>query len=398
MTTIAGSPIVSPRQMGALAGLSPLVLIICCGFTAIAMPLPVLPIEVHDVFGLGVAAGGFAVGAQSLATVLTRHLAGGVADRKGPKAAVLAGLPLASLAGLAYLLAIWLPLPPSSGFALLIAGRFVLGFAESLFLTGSMSWGIGRIGPERTGKVMAWQGIAIYAALGIGAPMGLWLRQLVGFGAVGIATSVLPLIALLIASRIGPVPPAPIERVPFHRVFGLIWRPGLVLAFATAPYAAMASFLALDYASRDWEGAGVALTAFALSFILMRVFFAHLPDRLGGLPVAGVSLLVEGIGQALIWRAPSALVALCGAALSGLGFSLVFPAMGVLATRRASPSQRGRAVGNYVAFFDLAIGTTAPLAGWLASGFGYPAIFLGGVASIAFALLSLLGVANNARC
>jgi MFS family permease len=381
--------------MGAFAGLSPLVLIICCGFTAIAMPLPVLSIEVHDAFGLGVVAAGWAIGAQSIATVLTRHLAGVLADAKGPKTAVLAGLPLASVAGLASLLSVSLPLPPELGFALLVAGRLVLGLAESLFLTGSMSWGIGRIGAERTGKVMAWQGIAIYAALGIGAPIGIWMQHGFGFRGVAIAAMLLPLLALVAAILTAPVRPAAVERVSFHRLFGLIWRPGLVLAFATAPYAAMASFLALDYASRGWQGAGLALSAFAGSYILVRLFLAHLPDRLGGLPVACVSLVIEGAGQALIWLAPSALMALCGSALSGIGFSLVFPAMGVLATRRVSPAQRGRAVGNYIAFFDMALGLTAPAAGFLAAQWGYPVIFLAGVVSVGLALISLLGVART---
>jgi hypothetical protein len=41
------------------------------------------------------------------------------------------------------------------------------------------------------------------------------------------------------------------DRTPFHRVFGLIWRPGLVIALASVPFAAMATFLALDYAAHD---------------------------------------------------------------------------------------------------------------------------------------------------
>jgi MFS family permease len=394
VTSITEAPAEAARRMGTFSGLSPLVLIICCGFTAIAMPLPVLSGEVHDNLGFSVATAGWVIGAQSIATVMSRHLAGLLADSRGAKAAVLTGLPLASVAGFAYLAASFLPLPPQIALAVLLGGRLVLGVAESLFLTGSMSWGIGRMGAERTGKVMAWQGIAIYGAIGIGAPIGLWVQHVFGFGGVAVAAILLPLVAMLAALSTRPVPPVAVERVPFHRVFGLIWRPGVVLAFATAPYAAMASFLALDYAARGWQGAGLALSAFAGCFILVRVFFAHLTDRLGGLPVACVSLAIEGVGQMLIWAAPSAVLALCGSALSGIGFSLVFPAMGVLATRRVAPAHRGRAVGNYIAFFDVALGLTAPAAGLLGSQWGYSSIFLAGGCSVALALLALIGVAR----
>jgi MFS family permease len=382
------------RRLGTFAGLSPLVLIIGCGFTAIAMPLPILSGEVHDNLGFSVATAGWVIGAQSIATVLSRHLAGLLADSRGAKIAVLTGLPLASAAGLAYVAAAFLPLPPEIALAILLAGRLVLGVAESLFLTGSMSWGIGRMGPERTGKVMAWQGIAIYGAIGIGAPIGLWVEHVLGFGGVALATIALPLFAMLAALSTRAVPPVAVERAPFHRVLALIWRPGLVLAFATAPYAAMASFLAVDYAARGWQGAGLALSAFAVCFILVRVFFAHLPDKIGGLTVACASLIIEGIGQILIFAAPSAPLALCGSALSGIGFSLVFPAMGVLATRRVAPAQRGRAVGNYISFFDMALGLTAPAAGLLGAQWGYASIFLAGGCSVALALLALLGVAR----
>jgi MFS family permease len=57
--------------------------------------------------------------------------------------------------------------------ALLIVGRILMGLGESLFLTGLMTWGIGRLGAARTGVVMSWTGIAIYAAIGLGASAGL---------------------------------------------------------------------------------------------------------------------------------------------------------------------------------------------------------------------------------
>jgi len=372
----------------AVSGLAPLAAIVLLGFLSIGAPLPVLSLYVHNELGFDAFTVGWVIGLQSLVTVLTRHWAGTIADRHGPKAAVLAGVPLAATAGLFYLASAWIPGTPLHRLGLLLLGRIVLGFGESLFLTGTMTWGIGRIGAARTGRVMAWQGIAIYAAFGLGAPLGLAIYQAQGFAGIGLLTLALPLIALVIAWLLTPVPAPGGERAPFYKVIGLIWRPGTLLMLATVPFAGMAAFLPLDYAAHGWAHAGLAMTAFGVTYTAVRLVGSHWPDSYGAVRVVGISLAIEAAGQVLLWLAPTPSLAIAGAALTGIGFSLVFPAMGVIATGQVPASQRGRAVGNFVAFFDIAAGLTGPVAGLLTGAFGYDVVFLiGAVATAAAGVL-----------
>jgi MFS family permease len=129
------------------------------------------------------------------------------------------------------------------------------------------------------------------------------------------------------------------------------------------------------------------MTAFGIGFILVRVALGSLPDRIGGYRVALCSLVTEAVGQAMVWGAPNEITALAGALVTGLGSALVFPALGVEALKRVLPTNRGSAMGAFVAFLDIAYGLAGPAAGPIAGDFGYAAVYLLGAAS------ALLGAA-----
>ena len=84
-----------------------------------------------------------------------------------------------------------------------------------------------------------------------------------------------------------------------------------------------------------------------------RLLFAKTIDKWGGYRVAMVSLACECSGLILLWLASVPAAAEAGAALTGFGFSLVFPALGVEAVRNIPAHDRGAALGVYTAFVDL---------------------------------------------
>lgn len=386
----------APAAASALVRLSPFVFIVFFGFLAIGLPLTALPLHVHGALGLGAVMVGVVIGLQSVATLLTRRHAGVLSDTGGPKRAVLRGLAISALAGLCYGLST--VVPAGVGLAVLLLGRVALGLGESLLITGALSWAIGVVGPQNSGKVMAWNGIAMYGALALGAPVGgallsvkLPLAPLVhglsGFALVAVAAALAPLVGLLVAVFVPPVAPAAGVRMPFTAVMGTIARPGLGLALSSVGFTMLAAFAPLLFAARGWDGAGLALSAFGAAYIAIRLVAGGLPDRLGGRRVAIGSLLVELVGQAVIATAATPDVAVAGAAITGLGFSLVFPSLGVEAVKRVPPQNRGVALGAYVAFFDLAIALSAPGAGLLVGAWGYASVFAAGAVAAALAAL-----------
>lgn len=372
--------------------LLPVTLAVFIAFLTMGMQLPVLPLYLQQNLGMDTLAIGTVIGAQFVASLLTRSWAGNFADMRGAKRAVLAGLLVVASSGVIYLISLLFIDRPASSVAILLLGRVVLALGESLLATGALGWGLGLVGPANAGKVMAWIGIAIYGAWALGAPLGVAIYHGWHFTGIAMAIIVVPLLPLMFITQVRAVAPTSTKRTPFYKVMGAVWRPGLGLALASVGFGMITAFIALLFAARAWGNASLAFTAFGVAFIAARLFFAHLPDKLGGARVALVCVLIEACGQLLIWGADDATLVYLGAALTGFGYSLAFPAFGVEAVRRAPPRTRSLAMGAYVAFLDIALAVTSPLAGALAAHRGVASVYLAGAIAVALAMLVALSL------
>jgi MFS family permease len=380
------------NQPGFGAALLPIMASVFIAFIVIGLAIPVLPLHVHQGLGFGTFLVGLVAGSQFAAAILSRVWAGRDADVRGSKHAVVAGLVIAAIAGLLYFVSLAFFNRPAISVVILLFGRALLGVGESFIITGAQTWGLALLGVLNTSKVLAWIGSAMFGAFALGAPLGTAIYGMYGFPAIALATTLLPIITLLFVAPLERAPIVARAQASLMKVMGVVWVPGVASALSSIGFGAITAFSALLFVARGWA-AWPAFTAFATAFILTRFLFGHVADRFGGAKVALTCAGIEAVGLALIWLSPWLGLALLGAALTGIGYSLVYPGFGVEAVRKVPAQSRGLAMGAYTAFLDVALGFGTPALGLVADMMGLGAAFAVSMlaalcaASIAAALL-----------
>ncbi len=370
---------------------APIIISVFGVYLTIGIALGVLPGFVQNTLGFDSIIVGLVIGLQSLSTLLTRAYSGKITDTRGAKKSKMSGVVLAVIAGIVYVLAMLFQAHPLMALIFLLLARIIHGVGESFLVTGALTWGIGLAGHSSSGKVMTWNGIAMYAGIAIGAPLSIWLSKEYNILPAFILLALLPLLSWFSTAKL---PSIPVDqdhvRTPFYKVIGAISGQGLSLAFSSMAFGCIASFIALFFSQKNWGDASLAFMVFGVCYVITRIFFASFPDKYGGFKIAFISLIIEVAGQLLIWTSASKALAIIGCGLTGVGFSLVFPALGVLAIRKVKPQMRGTALGAYVAFVDLSLGLAGPIAGLIAGWFDYQAVYLFGGISCIVSMVILL--------
>ncbi|WP_051955783.1 MFS transporter [Beijerinckia mobilis] len=359
------------------------------GFFAVGLPLAVLPAYIDHDLGLGAFWAGVAMSAQYVVTIISRPRIGQLTDRFGPKPAVLYGFAGYVVAGLLTMASVPAASMPLLSFLLLLGSRLALGLGESCVGNGAIFWAMTLLGPKETVRIIAWNGIATNAALASSAPVGAVIAADHGLGAIGAATVAVAFLGLLLAG-LRPGVQSPVSGEPGGtpaEVFRIVAPYGLTLALAGTGFGVIISFIALYFESRHWPNAAFALTTFGLSFMSLRPFLARAVERFGGVTVARTALLVELAGMALLIAAPTPILAMIGTALTGFGYSAIFPSLGGDAIGRAPPANRAVALALYSVFQDVSLGAVGPIAGMLITRYGYGAPFWFALAAIISSIL-----------
>ncbi|MEK6495362.1 MFS transporter [Myroides odoratimimus] len=375
----------------------PLVISVFIIFVTLGVVLGILPAYLKNNLEINNFTIGLVVSVQFIATLATRSIAGKTADTKGANTSFYIGVSLIILTGILYCLSILFKSNPVLLMSILILGRITHGIGESFLLTGSLSWGISLLGIEQSGKFMSWTGIAIFGGITVGAPLSIFLSKDLALDIIYILAliAILPLICFMATTKLPKIKISKQHtRVSFFQVVKLIINEGLTLGLSSVAYACIVSFITLLFMEKNWGDASLAFFFFGFFYLIIRVLFSSLPDRFGGHKIAVLSLIVEIVGQLIIFLALSKTWVIIGCALTGIGASLIFPALGVIILKRVSPDNKGTALGAYSAFFDISLGITGPIAGLIAGYFTYSSVYF--FAAIA-CLIAIVIISNRVK-
>jgi MFS family permease len=347
------------------------------GYFTIGLALGVLPIFIHQQLGYNTMIAGVVISLQYVTTFLFRGYAGNIVDKKGPKPAVVLGMIGFTLSGILLFAVYALRAHTTLSLIILIITRLMTGFGEGLIGASPINWAILAVGDKNTAKAISYNGIASYGALAAGAPIGILLHNGYGIGSIGILIFFIGIAGFIYAKNKtalkgnGNAP-----RESFLMVLKAVSPYGICLTLSGLGFGTISTFITLYYAYLHWQNAVLCLSVFSSMFIVGRILFANSIDKYGGMKIAICCIALETIGLLIIWLAYVPNVALIGAGVTGLGFSLVFPALGVEAVKIVPSSNKGAALGGYGLFLDISLGLTGPLVGAVASHFGMTYIFL----------------------
>ncbi len=352
------------------------------GYVGLTSVIPVLPGFVRDEYGASDLVVGTAVTATAFTALLVRPVAGHLADRYGHRRVMQAGALAVAVFGLAY----FLPFGP----LWLIAVRLVLGAGEAALFTAGAAWTMSIAPHDRRGQLIGLYGMSMWGGISLGTFLGAVLENL-GRGAVWTFSALAGLVAFVLVRTVRDR-----ETAAPAGAGGLMLRPalvpGLALALGSAGYAGLAAFVVLHLEGRGSGSGVVVLSCFSAVYAGTRLFIGHFPDKYGARRVAIWCGAGECLGLLTVATAPNLPVAVLGSVVMGVGFSLLHPSLAVLVLDRVDPARQGAALGAYTSFWDLGLAAWGPLLGVVASGFGYPAVFVAGAVCAAAAALVALSL------
>ncbi len=358
------------------------------GYFIIGLSLSVLPIFINKGLGFSMLVAGIVISLQYLMTFLMRAYSGKIIDNKGPKPAVLASMLSFAFTGLVLIIAYYFRFSPIVSLLFLIITRLFTGGAEGMVGASPINWAIMTFGSRHTAKIISYNGIACYGALALGASLGVTIVKYFNFYGLGILIILLGLIGFFVArtkeNRTGKHSQE--EQKSFWNVLGKVAPFGLCLALGGLGFATISTFITLYYDYYHWQNGAMCLSVFGILFVAGRLVFSNAINRFGGINVAIVSLVAETLGLVIISLSYHPYFALIGAGITGLGFSLIFPALGVMAMKTVPSSNQGSALAGYGLFIDISLGLTGPLIGGVADYLGLAYIF---PFSIAIVLIGL---------
>jgi MFS family permease len=351
-------------------------------FTALGSMLPTLPKYVDkELHGNGFVVG-LVVGIFSISAAVLRPWAGRLGDRKGRRVLVVGGSLIVAVSVGCYALV--------DNVVVLVALRVVTGVGEAAVFVGAATAVQDLSPPDRRGEAASYFSVALYAGLALGTNLGERIAKAHGYHSTWLFAGALATLAAVFGSKT-PVGETTTNK-PTKVLHRAALRPGAVLFLGLIPFAGYSAFLALYAKKIGVDDVGPVFAAYAGAVLLIRLFGARLPDRIGWRRASVVALAASTLAALILSVWASIIGVYVATAALCIGQSMLFPALFTAVVDDAPDAERSHAVGTFSVFFDLSNGVGAPILGIVVSLSNYRGAFAAAavVASCGFIALYYL--------
>ncbi|WP_425283742.1 MFS transporter [Mesobacillus persicus] len=351
-------------------------------FLGFQMTLPTIPLFVEHLGGNDQLIG-IVVGIFTFSSLLLRPYAGHALETKGRKFVYLIGL-------LIFVISVG-----SFGFAtgmfFLFFLRIIQGVGWGFSTTASGTIATDVVPASRRGEGLGYYGLSGNLALALGPSLGLALTGVMSFKMLFFVCAALGLMAFLMASKIHykevEKSSVPVTNPKWDIYEKSALQPSMLLFFITVTFGGIATFLPLYSAQKAIPGIEWYFLIYAMFLMISRTFSGQLYDRKGHqavfIPGAGMIL----IAMVLLAWLPNSFILYVAAALYGLGFGSIQPALQAWAVEKALPNRKGMANATFFSSFDLGVGIGAIAFGQIGHIWGYSSIYLTSALSVLISIL-----------
>lgn len=332
--------------------------------------MPVFPLLVSDVFGLGGLALGLVVSTYTISAIITRPPTGFALDRLGRKQVLYAGAALFSCMYFLY------PHATSAlGIGLI---RFCHGALWGVTMSSMNTVVVDLLPASRRGEGIGYFGLTMIIGMALGPAFGTYIQEHYGFTTLfylaGLITCTGFLTILFV--RFPHIEP---HKHPFSLTV-LFEKTSLpvsaTILFMTIPYGTMVNFTSTF--ARTIPGANVPLyfLALAIGTAISRFAAGRIFDRSGPSHIMKISYVCLFFALCVLALHPTALSLPLTGFVYGLGFGIAVPVCQAMINALVPPERRGAANATFMTSFDCGIFIGLLITSTLQESFGWSGAYL----------------------
>lgn len=361
-------------------------------FVYIGMLIPIIPLFIEGPLGRGEFGIGLTISVFAGAAIIARPVLGRLADRYGRRVLLIGGSLLAGVAGLAS--------SQITEFWQLLVLRGVTGVGEAAVFVGAATL-IADLSPaHRRAEGASYFSVAVFGGIGVGPIIGEMVLDDTRFEQAFLVAGCFALVAAVVAlfaparverrgvvdDTIASAAPASGRRRIMHPAAVM---PGVVLAAGVAAFSTFGAFIP-EY-SRDvgLATSGGLFAAYSLTSLVVRIFGATLPERLGPRRAVTIALGSLGVGLSILAIVPTVPALWAASVFVGFGMAFNYPSLLALTVNRVSDSDRAWAISSFTMFFEVGSVFGGLVIGSFAQVVGKQFGFYGGVACCVLGLFLL---------